>query len=221
MAKSNSTKDFYVYVHRKATTGQVFYVGKGHGKRAFSSLSRNRQWKFIVAKHGYTVEIVQDKLQEWYAFELEIDLIAYYGRETLSNFSDGGEGPAGCVHSEEANALKSAIVKKTWDSSESRKARMSALHKDSWANPDARAKRIEAMKQSHSSPEARENKKEYMRKANAKPIICIETGVTYRTLADAVDWLSATRNKKHFQQCLGQAASGKMKTAYGYTWRYA
>ena len=75
--------DYYVYLHRKATTGEVFYVGKGCKNRAWSSGGRSRLWKYIVNKHGYTVEIYQDCIQEWYAFELEVDLILKYGRIDL------------------------------------------------------------------------------------------------------------------------------------------
>lgn len=92
--------DYYVYLHKKKTTGEVFYVGKGSGKRAWSLEGRNPLWKKIAQKHGYTVEIYSSNLQEWYAFELEKDLIDYYGKiinntGTLSNISDGGDGPSG------------------------------------------------------------------------------------------------------------------------------
>lgn len=98
--------DFYVYLHRKKTTGEVFYVGKGSGDRAWNRQGRNEFWKKTVRKHGYYVEIHSHGLQEWYAFELERDLICYYGRRqlglgTLVNLSDGGEGPSGQVFSED------------------------------------------------------------------------------------------------------------------------
>jgi hypothetical protein len=89
-----------VYLHRKKTTGEVFYVGKGRGNRAWSVHGRNTVWKNVVKKHDYVVEIVMGDLQEWYAFELEKDLIALHGRRdegrgTLVNLTDGGEGPSG------------------------------------------------------------------------------------------------------------------------------
>ena len=91
--------DFYVYVHKKKTNGEVFYVGKGSGKRAWSAFGRNSLWKRTADKYGWLVEIVQDNLQDWYAFELERDLISYYGRRdlghgSLTNMSDGGDGPS-------------------------------------------------------------------------------------------------------------------------------
>lgn len=91
--------DFYVYLHKKKTTGDVFYVGKGSGNRAWDKYGRNVLWKRTVEKHGYTVEIVLHSLQEWYAFELERDLIAAFGKVsaragTLVNMTDGGDGYA-------------------------------------------------------------------------------------------------------------------------------
>lgn len=95
---------FYVYVHRRATDGRVFYVGKGKGKRAYEIRNRSIYWNRIVARHGYTIEIVQDNMQEWWSFELERDLIAFYGRENLANFTDGGEGATGAKRSAETIA---------------------------------------------------------------------------------------------------------------------
>jgi hypothetical protein len=90
-----SLKDFYVYIHRRATNGSVFYVGKGHGSRAESKFGRNAYWHRVTKKHGFKAEIVLAGLQEWFAFELERDLIAYYGRDSLCNLTDGGDGTAG------------------------------------------------------------------------------------------------------------------------------
>lgn len=89
--------DFYVYLHKKKTTGEVFYVGKGSGKRAWSVRGRSKFWKSIVSKYGVDIEVYADNLQEWYAFELEQDLISLYGRRDLGdgalvNLNDGGYG---------------------------------------------------------------------------------------------------------------------------------
>lgn len=91
---------YYVYLHKKKTTGEVFYVGKGNGDRAWVSKNRNKYWKNVAAKYGYTVEIYQDNLREWYAFELEQELILKYGRRvnntgSLCNITTGGEGASG------------------------------------------------------------------------------------------------------------------------------
>lgn len=91
---------FYVYIHKKKTTGEVFYVGKGTRDRDWIVKGRNPIWTKIYKKHGCVVEILANNLQEWYAFELESNLIDYYGkivdgRGTLANLADGGETPSG------------------------------------------------------------------------------------------------------------------------------
>lgn len=106
--------DFYVYVHCRATDGRVFYVGKGTKQRAWSSDRRNAHWNNIVKKHGYCVEIVQDGMQEWWAFELEREFIALHGRgnQFLCNATDGGEGAAGAKRSLETRKKLSEAHKK-------------------------------------------------------------------------------------------------------------
>jgi hypothetical protein len=89
--------DHVVYVHRRLDTMEVFYVGKGKRSRVMKKTGRNKHWKHIADKHGYLSEIVEDGVQEWYALEKEVELIAYYGRSDqgrgpLVNMTDGGDG---------------------------------------------------------------------------------------------------------------------------------
>ena len=109
--------DFYVYLHKKKTTGEVFYVGKGCGSRAWDQAGRSSFWRKVVQKHGYDVQIHSCRLQEWYAFELEKDLIAYYGRRqlgkgTLVNLSDGGEGTKGWIASQAFRDFRRNIMQR-------------------------------------------------------------------------------------------------------------
>ena len=57
-------KEYYVYAHRKATTGEIFYIGKGTGRRAWGTIDRNPFWQAVARKHGFTIEIIEDQLQE-------------------------------------------------------------------------------------------------------------------------------------------------------------
>lgn len=82
-----------VYVHKKKNTNEIFYVGIGKTKnRAHSKLNRNIHWKRIVEKYDYDVEIVHTNLDWDIACEIEKSLIHQYGRDNLSNMTDGGEG---------------------------------------------------------------------------------------------------------------------------------
>jgi len=105
MAKKKDN-NYYVYVHRKKTNGDVFYVGEGKGKRAWVTSSRSDLWNRVVNKYGYYVEVLSKDIQEWYAFELEKELICKYGRidnktGILVNMSDGGDGQSGVIFSED------------------------------------------------------------------------------------------------------------------------
>ncbi|WP_089177255.1 NUMOD3 domain-containing DNA-binding protein [Bosea sp. AS-1] len=107
-AANDNVRQFYVYQHRRNDTGAIFYIGKGSGNRAWDehwSRYQNRIWKGC-AKHGYTVEIVCDGLDEKHALDLEVMLIQAHGRKNLgagelANLTDGGEGVSGRVLSEE------------------------------------------------------------------------------------------------------------------------
>lgn len=102
-------EDYCVYLHRRGTTGEIFYVGKGKGDRPWSRQGRNEWWNRIVEKHGFTVEIYMSGLQEWYSYELEKELIDYYGRANLGegplcNLVDGGPGATGNIKTPEMRA---------------------------------------------------------------------------------------------------------------------
>lgn len=90
---------FYVYVHIRLDSNQVFYVGKGRGKRAGRRTGRNKYWKSIVEKYGFKWQIVERNMSEIAAFNLESALISYYRLMgfKLANLTDGGEGVSGLV----------------------------------------------------------------------------------------------------------------------------
>jgi hypothetical protein len=78
--------------------GTPYYVGKGHGTRAYKSDKGHRPPKDI------NCILVQEFSTEEEAFCAEIFLISYYGRHDtgegrLINRTDGGDGPAGHIMS--------------------------------------------------------------------------------------------------------------------------
>jgi hypothetical protein len=102
---------FFVYVHRKADSGDVFYVGKGSRSpkqpdlRAYVREKRSKFWSATVSKHGLIVEVVSWFADEADAFKMERDLIAFYGRRidggSLCNLTLGGDGHSGLAPSQE------------------------------------------------------------------------------------------------------------------------
>ena len=96
---------YYTYAHIRNDTNQIFYIGKGIGKRAWWKHGRNNYWHKIVNKHGYTVEILAYWKTEADAFNHEKLLISCFKdmQYELVNFTDGGDGVSGLKHSEETN----------------------------------------------------------------------------------------------------------------------
>ena len=110
-------KQFYAYVHARPETIEasgIFYVGKGHGKRAWDMFSRNFHHTNILNKHG-SENILVGKLDcssEQIAFDLEVGLIKCLRRNgvKLANMTNGGEGTVGYVQTEEAKINQSNVM---------------------------------------------------------------------------------------------------------------
>lgn len=104
---------FYTYAHY-TSDGRLFYIGKGHGRRAYCFHKRNNYWNNIVAKYGKpVVKIIAEWITEAEALAHEIELIAQYRNEgiELCNLTDGGDGTSGLKHSEEFKARISTLHK--------------------------------------------------------------------------------------------------------------
>jgi hypothetical protein len=105
---------YYIYVHINLVTSEVFYVGKGCGKRATRRTNRSTLWNNIVNKYGYDILLIDENLSEEEAFDLEKYYIKKFGRRDLGlgslvNHTDGGEGHTN--HSEETRLKKSISSK--------------------------------------------------------------------------------------------------------------
>lgn len=94
---------YKVYLHRKKSNGQLFYVGISSNKRRPNRVdNRNPIWTNIYNKHGRTVEIIADNLSQKDACELEEFIIQECGRidlgtGCLANCSNGGEINRGMI----------------------------------------------------------------------------------------------------------------------------
>ena len=238
--------DFYVYLHKKATTGEVFYVGKGTGKRAYQKAKRSKFWKAIVDKHGYTIEIVINGLQEWAAFEFEQNLVAYYGRRDLGegclvNATEGGEGTAGYIWSDDLKEWRKQKTIEQFSSLEMRK-KLSEAKKGKQLSSEHRQRSIEILdkhrekaakavscmlKEKWKDEEFREKMikqsksfvmpeeaKQKIAAALSKPIMRSD-GIIFKSVSEAARALNKTNVSK-----ITMVANGKRNTAYGYSWKY-
>jgi hypothetical protein len=144
----------YVYIHKKRTTGDIFYVGIGSDtkyKRANFSYQRNKLWISIYKKHGIVVEILHDNITRETACQIEIDLIKLYGRKfnksgILANITEGGEGNLGLTHSEETRQ----IISKT--------------HKGKRLTPEQRATAIQTLRNRKGTKNKNPRSLEYLEK---------------------------------------------------------
>lgn len=94
----------YAYLRSKGSTiapkGTPYYIGKGSNGRAYGT------HRYVKVPDKSNVVLLEQNLTENKAFEIEKFLIAYHGRKDLGtgvllNRTDGGEGPSGCIRSEE------------------------------------------------------------------------------------------------------------------------
>lgn len=99
---------------------EPFYVGKGHGDRAYAHTEDNLYDRNVHKKRkiasirrkglDHLVLIQKDKLTEKQAFLLETKLVSDIGRHNfgegpLTNLTDGGDGVIGHKHSEETKEI--------------------------------------------------------------------------------------------------------------------
>ena len=117
---------FYVYQLRAETEELPFYIGKGKksrrwqhvgdAKRGCKSLKCSKIRKYLKQGIKVLAEVIFESRNEQECFDLEVSLIRFYGRRDkgtgyLTNQTDGGEGRAGSVLSEEYRKHKSEIMK--------------------------------------------------------------------------------------------------------------
>jgi hypothetical protein len=98
-------RDFYVYVHRDVA-GNVFYVGKGTARRAWSK-ERDEFWRIYVDEYlggRYEVEIVQSDLGEMEALVGESELVRRYSDQLVNR----GCGAVGFELYDKYHALRRA-----------------------------------------------------------------------------------------------------------------
>ena len=96
----DENKTYYVYEWYNEETGDVFYVGKGHGDRykQKSKTKRNRFFMRYINKYRCASRIIIDNLTEEEAYEKEREIISQYKLSgiQLVNFDEGGRRGGRC-----------------------------------------------------------------------------------------------------------------------------
>lgn len=227
MNSENSCKNiFYVYLHRKATNNDVFYVGKGKGKRAWWFHGRSEQWNRTEKKHGVVVEIFSDCLSEQDAHSLEMELIKSIGRSNLCNHTDGGEGMSGW-HASEETRLKQSILRKGRKMSEEFREAVSIRFNGVKKTEEHNFKVSESLKGRVFSEEHRKNLSEAIKKrkfnpewgrksgeSRSKKVLCINTGDVFASSKAAQESLGLCKGS------VSRVCNGKQAHTHGYIFKY-
>ena len=136
---------YYVYEWLR-TDGSPYYIGKGKKKRAF-----DKRRSFYPGDDR--VRLIKENLSEQEAWDLEVELIAKYGRKDLGtgilqNKTNGGEGSSGLKRSELSKQQVSEIMKEVsadpkWKENLSKKVRKTMN------DPEFKKAHAERIKQGH------------------------------------------------------------------------
>lgn len=200
-------RDYYVYIWYIVDTNEVFYVGKGKGRRYKQISSRNKFFTDMYRSHNCEVRKVYENLTEQEAFQKEREVVRWYRENTdyrLTNQTDGGEGSSGWVPPKDFRDKQSKIHKAQWQDEEFRE-RMLMIRTDEngpYKSQEFREK-IAELVQGENNPNYgnywTEEMKQHLsevRKANglsanennprATRIICIETGEVFNCIKFAM-----------------------------------
>ena len=196
---------FYVYVHKRKDNDDVFYVGKGSSNRLLMKRKYNPYWQRIADKYGFYPEIVSNNLKEKEAFDLEIKLIKFYGRENLSNLTNGGEGTSGFSMPDEAkNKISKAL-------SGVPKKKRTKEHTENHANS------IRGV------PLSEDHKMKISKSSKGKGVrsVASSNGMVFESVIKASEWVKINcGSKSSCHQNISACARGKIKSAYGFKWSY-
>lgn len=152
---------YYVYAYLRskdsdnAAAGTPYYIGKGSNNRIYERHSVN------IPPDSNNIVMLAENLTEAEAFDKEREMIAQWGRLDLGtgilyNRSDGGEGPSGYVHTEDARKRigenQAGKSKHTLTTRE----KISQKAKERWANKDFKNKASKQIQEAMARPEVRE-----------------------------------------------------------------
>lgn len=225
---------YYVYIWYVVETNEVFYVGKGKGKRYKQVFGRNKFFTDMYTSHNCNAKKIYENLTESEAFQKEQETIKWYKENTnfrLTNQTDGGEGSTGWVAPEEFKKKQSDIHKAQWQDEEfkSRMIEIRTNENGPYKSKEFREK-ISKLVQGENNPnynhcwteEMKENLRQKQKEndlykdetnPNAKRIICVETGEVFDCIKFAVEKYNI---KDHSN--MSAALKHSVRTAGGYHW---
>jgi len=238
---------YCTYIHIRNDTDKVFYVGEGRLKRAYAKNGRNKYWHNIVKICNYTIKILATWNTKQEAQDHEKILVECFKdlNNKLTNIRNGGGD--GWTHTPETLKNLSKAQSKRDSSTWAHMRDNRNPSKRGLPRPNQRGENSTALKRDKSSwdwmrgdnhfaknlvvrQKISQTKKtmppetwDRFRGANngrAKKVKCIETGVVYTTIREAVKWLKLLGYTKACTTAISGNAEGKRKSAYKHHWSY-
>lgn len=206
----NTKTDFYVYIHRRADNGQVFYIGKGRLRRSNNKSLRSTHWKRTVAKYGYWIERPQENMKEEDALLLEMWLIAKYLHlgYRLCNKTLGGDGCLGMAMSDETRRKSGAKnIGRKW----TEERRLAQMEK-------AKGRKMSESFKEKMSTIAKE--RGFANRKIPDRMVTSSEGKTYKSLLDARKDMAARFGFSEKSGNIGLCCNGTRNNAFGLNWAY-
>lgn len=220
--------DYYVYQHL-TLSGDVFYVGKGSGRRAWWASDRNADWK-IAARNGYEVQILFSDLIEIEAYRIEEREISKRIAEgcNLTNKNSGGIGGRGALSGRRRAVFSS--MGESFDSVRSAYLSMKALGLQGGSSGlisrCARGDGVSAFGRSwsyeafpeHPMITGKERSYHEAKIAKSVPVIS-DKGENFDSMSSAVSYLKKSGHPKADCSAIARCVNGVRKYAYGRMWK--
>lgn len=198
ITKRKQNNNFIVYIHIRPDINEPFYVGKGVPGREIRTCGRNQYWHNIVNKNNGVFEskILFEGLSEEEALlkEREIELDLRNKGYILANIAECGvkAGTTGMKHSEESKRKISEGLKG----------------------------HISPNKGKKQSKETCDKKSKSMMGVMNKSILQYDLQDNFIKEWSSISEAYLSLNKKITNGCINLACKGKIKTAFGYKWKY-
>jgi hypothetical protein len=200
------TRDTCLYIHTRKSDGGIFYVGIGDSKRPYDKRNRNKYWYNVVKKHDYDVVILKTNMTWKEACDLEIIMIAFYGRikpskknlnyGCLVNMTDGGDGTKGLIMSEENKKIISERMKTKTGKNNYRfgKTHNEETKKKMSENMNGKNNHRFGKKASEETKKKMSEKRKGEKHPNSKKVICNITNKIYNCIKDAAEDIGVNIN---------------------------
>lgn len=244
--EETNDKKWCVYIHINMINNKV-YIGQtcqNPKERWRDGLGYKRQPAMSRAIQKYGWEnflhiILQDNLTEFEAKEKEKELIQYFysnNKDYGYNLTDGGEGSAGHITSEEAKYRISQTLKHIYEDkenhpmfgkthSEQSKQKIREKQKQRWTN-EMRKELSEKQKERFANPEntpwyGKHLSDETKRKLSIMKRVPVVQLDKNNNLIFEYDGIKEASKQTGFQEAsIGRCCRGKQKTASGFKWMY-